>query len=325
MLYGVGSVPFTGARTTPVMPSRFDTSPPDCQRGTSHRGFLQFRECKSCTMQYRTSALLVSLAIGANALAPANVLTRRGMAQAAGAGVAALVAPQVANAKGKAAMPPPAPKSSKKAASKKDSKAAAAPSGVDLIKTLFVRAGVRETIREEQQYAVEQPSRSRHRADVALLLYRANVAFTPSSRRRVSTPSSISRIPAQDGSVPAGGIVAWYEKNLAKDFTADFAGGKVVFDRKQYIGLTKDILASVPDFTYTSPKHDFKKKGKNQVAWTAVVKGTHTGKPFSPIKGVPPAKPNKKAPAKLQNDPEVPRTVNGTGHTGPSEFCATSI
>ena len=49
--------------------------------------------------------------------------------------------------------------------------------------------------------------------------------------------------------MPAGGIVAWYEKNLAKDFTADFAGGKVVFDRKQYIGLTKDILASVPDFT----------------------------------------------------------------------------
>ena len=85
--------------------------------------------------------------------------------------------------------------------------------------------------------------------------------------------------------MPAGGIVAWYEKNLAKDFTADFAGGKVVFDRKQYIGLTKDILASVPDFTYTSPKHDFKKKGKNQVTWTAVVKGTHTGKPFSPITG----------------------------------------
>ena len=114
--------------------------------------------------------------------------------------------------------------------------------------------------------------------------------------------------------MPAGGIVAWYEKNLAKDFSADFAGGKVVFDRKQYIGLTKDILASVPDFTYTSPKHDFKKKGKNQVAWTAVVKGTHTGKPFSPIKGVPPAKPNKKAPAKLQNDPEaVTVTLNEAG------------
>ena len=205
-------------------------------------------------MQYRTSALVVALAISANALAPANVLTRRGIAKKAGAGVAALVAPQVANAKGKAAMPPPAPKKDSKKASKKDSKAASAPSGVDLIKTLF------------------------------------------------------------DGSVPAGGIVAWYEKNLAKDFTADFAGGKVVFDRKQYIGLTKDILASVPDFTYTSPKHDFKKKGKNQIAWTAVVKGTHTGKPFSPIKGVPPAKPNKKAPAKLQNDPEaVTVTLNEAG------------
>ena len=23
--------------------------------------------------------------------------------------------------------------------------------------------------------------------------------------------------------------------------------------------------------------------------------------------------------------PKMPRTVNGTGHTGPSEFCATSI
>ena len=46
----------------------------------------------------------------------------------------------------------------------------------------------------------------------------------------------------------------------------------------------------------------------------AVVKGTHTGKPFSPIKGVPPAKPNKKAPAKLQNDPEaVTVTLNEAG------------
>ena len=29
---------------------------------------------------------------------------------------------------------------------------------------------------------------------------------------------------------------------------------------------------------------------------------------------------------KIQTDPNfLPRTVNGTGHTGPSEFCATSI
>ena len=111
-----------------------------------------------------------------------------------------------------------------------------------------------------------------------------------------------------------GRIVAWYEKNLAKDFTADFAGGKVVFDRKQYIGLTKDILASVPDFTYTSPKHRFQEEGQEPGHGTAVVKGTHTGKPFSPISGVPPAKPNKKAPAKLQNDPEaVTVTLNEAG------------
>ena len=27
----------------------------------------------------------------------------------------------------------------------------------------------------------------------------------------------------------------------------------------------------------------------------------------------------------LLEKPKMPRTVNGTGHTGPSEFCATSI
>ena len=27
----------------------------------------------------------------------------------------------------------------------------------------------------------------------------------------------------------------------------------------------------------------------------------------------------------LPGTPHLPRTVNGTGHTGPSEFCATSI
>lgn len=117
-----------------------------------------------------------------------------------------------------------------------------------------------------------------------------------------------------DGSVPAGGIIAWYEKNLAADATVEFAGGAIKLDKKTYIGLTKDLLASVPDFTYTSPKHDFKKKGKTQVTWTAVVRGTHTGKPFSPIKGVPPAKPNKKAPKKLENDPEtVTVTLNESG------------
>ena len=80
--------------------------------------------------------LLLALAVGCNALAPAQILSRRGIAKAAGAGVAALVAPQVANAKGKA-MPPPAKKESKKAEAK-----TAAPDGVALMKTLFVRGGV---------------------------------------------------------------------------------------------------------------------------------------------------------------------------------------
>ena len=62
------------------------------------------------------------------------------MAQAAGAGVAALVAPQVANAKGKA-MPPPAPIAAKKESKKAEAKTAA-PDGVALMKTLFVRGGV---------------------------------------------------------------------------------------------------------------------------------------------------------------------------------------
>jgi hypothetical protein len=81
--------------------------------------------------------LLVALAVGCNALAPAQILSRRGIAKAAGAGVAALVAPQVANAKGKAMPPKAAKKESKKAEAK-----TAAPDGVALMKTLFVRGGV---------------------------------------------------------------------------------------------------------------------------------------------------------------------------------------
>jgi hypothetical protein len=94
---------------------------------------------------YRSAAALVALALGANALAPANVLNRRGLAKAAGAGMAALVATQPAVAKGKAAAAPVAAPAKTEKASKKDNKAAAAsPTGVDLMKTLFVSGGVRE-------------------------------------------------------------------------------------------------------------------------------------------------------------------------------------
>ena len=54
-----------------------------------------------------------------------------------------------------------------------------------------------------------------------------------------------------------------------------------------------------------APKGDFKKGKGNTVTWTAVVTGTHTGKPFSPLPKVPAVKPNKKTPKALQNDAET--------------------
>ena len=35
-----------------------------------------------------------------------------------------------------------------------------------------------------------------------------------------------------DGALPEEGLLAWYEEHLAADFTATFAGGKVVLDRQ---------------------------------------------------------------------------------------------
>ena len=35
-----------------------------------------------------------------------------------------------------------------------------------------------------------------------------------------------------DGALPEEGLLAWYEQHLAADFTATFAGGKVVLDRQ---------------------------------------------------------------------------------------------
>ena len=37
---------------------------------------------------------------------------------------------------------------------------------------------------------------------------------------------------AFDGALPEEGLLAWYEEHLAADFTASFAGGKVVLDRQ---------------------------------------------------------------------------------------------
>ena len=117
-----------------------------------------------------------------------------------------------------------------------------------------------------------------------------------------------------DSKIPAAGVMAWYDAHLSPDVSIEFNGGAVKLGKKEYLGLTQAILDSVPNFSYTAPKGDFKKGKGNTVTWTAVVTGTHTGKPYSPLKGVPPAKPNKKAPAKLQNDPEaITVTLNEAG------------
>ena len=104
-----------------------------------------------------------------------------------------------------------------------------------------------------------------------------------------------------DGGLPEGGLEAWYEEHLADNFKATFAGGKIVLDKAQYLAVTKDILASFPDFVYTREGPLAYANSPRIVEWTAVVKGTHTGAPYSPLPGVPPVSAKG---AKCQNDPE---------------------
>ena len=53
--------------------------------------------------------------------------------------------------------------------------------------------------------------------------------------------------------------------------------------------------------------------------------GTVSAGPAGPRRDHAGAKARGAAPAPRRRVPLMPRTVNGTGHTGPSEFCATSI
>ncbi|KAH8091959.1 hypothetical protein JL720_5534 [Aureococcus anophagefferens] len=96
-----------------------------------------------------------------------------------------------------------------------------------------------------------------------------------------------------DSKIPAAGVMAWYDAHLSPDVSIEFNGGAVKLGKKEYLGLTQAILDSVPNLSYTAPKADFKKGKGNTVTWTAVVTGTHTGKPFSPL------------PKALQNDAEA--------------------
>lgn len=107
-----------------------------------------------------------------------------------------------------------------------------------------------------------------------------------------------------DGGLPAGGLLEWYEEHLASDFVAEFAGGAIKLDKAAYMGVTSDILKSFPDFVYTVVGPIAYANSPTIVSWKAVVKGTHTGAPYSPVPGVPPVS-AKTPPVACQNDPEA--------------------
>ena len=106
-----------------------------------------------------------------------------------------------------------------------------------------------------------------------------------------------------DGALPPVGLLEWYEDHLAPDFKASFAGGKVVLDRQAYLAVTADLLKSFPDFVYTRVGPIAYADSPTIVSWKAVVKGTLSGAPFSPLPGVP-AVSAKKPPVACENDPE---------------------
>ena len=106
-----------------------------------------------------------------------------------------------------------------------------------------------------------------------------------------------------DGALPPQGLVSWYEEHLTDDFVASFEGGKIKLDKQAYLAVSADILKSFPDFVYTRVGPIAYQDSPTFVKWTAVVKGTHSGQPYSPIPGVPPVS-AKTPPVACENDPE---------------------
>jgi len=119
-----------------------------------------------------------------------------------------------------------------------------------------------------------------------------------------------------DGVLPAEGLLAWNEAHLSEDFVAEFAGGAVKLDKAAYLQVTADILKSFPDFVYTRNGPIAYADSPTIVQWTAVVKGTHTGAPYSPLPGVPPVSP-KSPPLACENDPEKITAYFASGTTPP--------
>ena len=70
-----------------------------------------------------------------------------------------------------------------------------------------------------------------------------------------------------------------------------------------YLTATADLLKSFPDFVYTRQGPIAYQDSPTLVGWTAVVRGTHSGAPYTPLPGVPPVS-AKSPPVACQNDPE---------------------
>jgi len=119
-----------------------------------------------------------------------------------------------------------------------------------------------------------------------------------------------------DGVLPAQGLVEWYEEHLTEDFVAEFAGGAIKLDKNAYTAVTAELLKAFPDFVYTSISNFKYADSPTTVTWTAVVKGTHSGAPFSPSPGVPPIA-AKSPPIACQNDPEQLTAYFASGTTPP--------
>jgi len=70
-----------------------------------------------------------------------------------------------------------------------------------------------------------------------------------------------------------------------------------------YLAVTADLLKSFPDFVYTRQGPIAYQDSPTLVGWTAVVRGTFSGAPYTPLPGVPPVS-AKSPPVQCQNDPE---------------------
>ena len=116
---------------------------------------------------------------------------------------------------------------------------------------------------------------------------------------------------AFDGKLPSEGLVPWLEAHLADTFTIEFKAAGVTLKRQDYIAASDDLLKSFPDLAFTRKGPMAYDGSPFLVSWTAEVKGTHSGAPFSPLPGVPAVK-AQSPPVACANDPEkVTATVRG--------------